>query len=571
MGQIEVNKRNTMSRKGIIFGLILAFLLITSSLYFLFNPLSSHEKVDYFSGENPVIFKGKQEANAIIEKETVFLPVDFVKKYIDKSIFYDQQSTSIIITTKDKVIQMPTESLTYFINQEPVELQFPPLKDKDGKLYMSLNLILDYYPIQYSILPHTNAVKIDMDGDVLKMGMVTDQNAHKGKLRLRTKPSLRSPYTEDVNKNDSLFVEKQVEDYYFVRKENGVAGFIQKNLISIRQTNKVVIKHEQKEAVLTPIQGPIQLTWEAVYKRNPDPSKIGQMPGVNVVSPTWFKLDQTIGNVKNMGSLDYVNWAKARGYQVWGLFSNDFNPTLTHEAFKDFQTRQQIIRQLLLYSQNYQLNGINIDIENVQAEDGPLVTQFVREATPYFHEAGLLVSMDITFITEGNWSAFYEREHLAEIVDYLIVMAYDEHWASSPKAGSVASFPWVEENLQKLLKIVPPQKLILGVPLYSRLWEQHADGKLNSKALSMDKVKEWLDQYQIQASYDEDSGQNYAEYVDGNKGITYKIWLEDDLSLQKRAGLAAKYNLAGIASWSRSFAAESAWTALSLEKAVAKK
>ena len=118
------------------------------------------------------------------------------------------------------------------------------------------------------------------------------------------------------------------------------------------------------------------------------------------------------------------------------------------------------------------LDGINIDIENVREEDGPLVTQFVREATPYFHQAGLIVSMDITFMTTGNWSAFYEREKLAESVDYLIVMAYDEHWGSSEIAGSVASFPWVEANLQKLLEVVPNDKLILGVPLYTRLWEE---------------------------------------------------------------------------------------------------
>ena len=125
-----------------------------------------------------------------------------------------------------------------------------------------------------------------------------------------------------------------------------------------------------------------------------------------------------------------------------------------------------MIRQLLIYSQMYQLDGINIDIENVTEADGPLVTQFVREATPYFHQAGLIVSMDITFISSGNWSAFYEREKLAETVDYLMVMAYDEHWGTSEEAGSVASFPWVETNLQKLLEVVPNEKLILGVPLY---------------------------------------------------------------------------------------------------------
>ena len=244
--------------------------------------------------------------------------------------------------------------------------------------------------------------------------------------------------------------------------------------------------------LLHKIEGPIQLTWEAVYTKNPDLATMPVMPGVNVVSPTWFELSGTDGTIKNLGSLDYVNWAKTKGYQVWGLFSNAFDPDLTHEALQNYETRQKMIRQLLIYSQMYQLDGINIDIENVREEDGPLVTQFVREATPYFHQAGLIVSMDITFISSGNWSAFYEREKLAETVDYLMVMAYDEHWGTSEEAGSVASFPWVETNLQKLLEVVPNEKLILGVPLYTRLWEVKETGEVSSKALSMAEAKEWL-------------------------------------------------------------------------------
>ena len=243
-----------------------------------------------------------------------------------------------------------------------------------------------------------------------------------------------------------------------------------------------------------------------------------------------------------------------QGYHVWGLFSNAFDPKLTHEAFKDFETRQKIIRQLLHFSQIYHLNGINLDIENVNPEDGPLITQFVREAVPYFHEAGLVVSMDVTFIASGNWSAFYERDKLASLVDYMVVMAYDEHWGSSPVAGSVASLPWVEKNLQTLLEVVPNDRLILGVPLYARLWAEKDTGEVSSKALSMSKVQEWLTENGLTPVYDEASGQNYAELYIEAEQTTYKVWLEDELSLSKRADLAMKYDLAGVASWSRFFA-----------------
>ncbi len=218
----------------------------------------------------------------------------------------------------------------------------------------------------------------------------------------------------------------------------------------------------------------------------------------------------------------------------------------------------------------YQLQGINFDIENVNKADGQLVTQFIKEAAPYLHEAGLVVSMDITFSAgdNNNWSSFYERKELGTIVDYLIVMAYDEHWGKASGAGSVASLPWVEKNLQKLLTEVPNERLILGVPLYARLWkeQQKEDGttEITAKALTMDKVKAWITEKGITPTYNEESGQNYAEYYAADEKATYKIWIEDELSLKKRADLAYTYHLAGIGTWARYFADPTAWTALNM-------
>ncbi|KQL19408.1 glycosyl hydrolase family 18 protein [Cytobacillus solani] len=567
MARVEFHKQKTHSIGWIIAGLLIAFLLIISSIILLFYPFASSEKEAYFQGDNPILFEGKQAGNAIIENDSVYMPYTFLKEYIDDSITFDEKSNSIILTTKNKVIQMPSESLTYYVNEKPVQLHFSVFKVNNGEKYIALEPILAYYPIEYSIMPETNAIWLKKDGEKIVHGHVTDKKINEEKLRLRTDSNLQSPYTVQAGKDDKLFIEGEKEDYYFVRKENGIAGYLKKDFVMKEDLiEKVSITHEKEEIVVPKIDGPIHLTWEAVYTKNPDPAKMPKMPGVNVISPTWFELGDSSGAIKNLGSLDFSTWAGKQGYQVWGLFSNAFDPKLTHEAFKDFETRQKMIRQLLHFSQIYQLNGINLDIENVNPDDGPLITQFVREAVPYFHEAGLVVSMDVTFIASGNWSAFYERDKLASLVDYMIVMAYDEHWGSSPVAGSVASLPWVEANLQKLLDIVPNDHLILGVPLYARLWAEKDTGEVSSKALSMSKVQEWLTENGLTPAYDEASGQNYAELYLEAEQTTYKIWLEDELSLSKRADLAMKYDLAGVASWSRFFADESAWTALSLKE-----
>ncbi|WP_071395042.1 glycosyl hydrolase family 18 protein [Bacillus tuaregi] len=571
MSNIVYRREKNTTKKRLLLGLVGIILLIISSSLIILYPFASKEKVNYFQGDYPILFNGIQEGNALLEDNIVYVPVHFLTEKIEDNLMYDEKSHSIIVTTKSSVLQIPENSLVYYINREPTSLSVPALKRSNGELYLALSPLLEYYEIQYTILPETKAIEIRKNGQETVEGTINAGDAHEEKLRLRTEAKLQSPYSAQVIDKEKIRIENAEEDFYLIRKENGIAGYIHQSLVDRGQTNVVTIP-EIAEPVIPSIDGPIHLTWEAVYTKNPNPEKIPEMPGVNVVSPTWFELSGVEGTIKNLGSEEYINWATSRGYQVWGLFSNAFDPDLTHEALKHYETRQTIIQQLLEYSQMYQLDGINIDIENVREEDGPFVTQFVREAAPYFHHAGLIVSMDITFVTTGNWSAFYEREKLAETVDYLIVMAYDEHWGSSPKAGSVASLPWVEENLQRLLEEVPDEKLILGVPLYTRLWEEKATGEVSSKAMSMAAVKEWLTTNGVTPSYDEHSGQNYAELIEPATNTTYRIWLEDELSLTKRVELAHRYNLKGIASWSRSFADETAWLALSLESSpIAKK
>jgi spore germination protein YaaH len=577
MTELNIKDRKIISKKMILTGLIFSVILIASSMYFLLSPPASKERTDYFSGEIPIIYEGKQAGNGLMDEKIVYVPLDLLSK-LDESIVYDAKSESVIFTSADKVVQMPTDSLTYFINEKPVQLQMTPLRSENNELYVALDPIIGFYPYKYEILDETNAILIQSDGEEIKYGKTTSKDVHEEKLRLRSGPGLEYPYTAQAEPGERLHIESEKGEYYLVRKETGVAGYMHKNFIIPGKTEKISVARNIPPKKMPDLEGPIHLTWEAVYTKNPDTARIPVMPGVNVMSPTWFHLNSADGEIKSLASAEYSNWARANGYHIWGLFSNAFDPELTHNAFKDFETRKSMIRQLLHYSNMYKLQGINLDIENVHPEDGPLITQFVREASPYFREAGLVLSIDVTFISEsGNWSRFYERDKLAESVDYLAVMAYDEHWASSPVAGSVSSLPWVERNLENLLNVVPKEKLILGVPLYTRLWSEKEteDGtiEVSSKSLSMDQAKEWITENKVHVKYDPKSGQNFAEHYDETVKTNYKIWLEDELSLKKRAALAKKYDLAGIATWSRFFADSSAWTALTLddEKTITKK
>jgi len=313
-----------------------------------------------------------------------------------------------------------------------------------------------------------------------------------------------------------------------------------------------------------PLGEKILLTWEGAWGTTPDPNKIGDITGVQVLSPTWFSL-QNDGLVKNSADLTYVEWAYVTGRQVWALFDNGFDPDLTHVFLNDADLRAKVIKQILLYVDLYNLDGINLDFENMYLKDKEAYVQFVRELAPLLHEKDRVISVDVTFISQSeNWSLVYDREKLGEIVDYVIVMAYDEHGTFSSRAGSVSSLPWVEKGIQAILEQVPNKKIILGVPLYTRLWEESYDenGKLvvKSQALSMERAQKWLKENKVQIQEDQATGQNYAELK--KDGVVYKMWLEDELSLSRRVELMKKYRLAGIATWMRSYATDEVWPVL---------
>lgn len=308
----------------------------------------------------------------------------------------------------------------------------------------------------------------------------------------------------------------------------------------------------------------IQLAWDAIYSGKPDPNSYPDMPGVNVISPTWFELSNGSGDISSKADADYVKWAKAHGIKVWALFSNGYEPDRTTQALADDKAREHMIEQLTDDAERYGLQGINIDFENVNTDDKANFVQFVKELAAKLHKLNLTVSIDVTPISDSEmWSLFLDRAALIPHVDYMMLMAYDEHWATSPTAGSVSSIPWTRQAVEQLINQegIPPSKLILSIPLYTRIWTEmkDADGgtKVSSKAVGMAAVQQLLTDKQLTPSYDEATGQNYVEYDDD--GARKRIWLEDDVSIRARMAIVEEYGLAGAAAWNRSFESGDIW------------
>lgn len=544
------------------------------------RPSEERVTVDFNGLERPVFYQGELlDYEAVGTAASLKLPYSLLKAYVDPLIMLEEASESVIVTTENRVVRFRTDQLTAMVNERPVELHFP-LEIIDDEWYVPLEPLYDLYHIHVRESEDTGAVFIYEQGDVIQWGIVApfieesiwkfgkETDEEPAPVAMRIEPSLQSPIAFDLYADTRIIILQEENDgWYHVQCEDGFKGFVEKKHIKLAEIEVLpVVERENVFIPWKPLGGKINLTWEHVVSRTPSTDQIGEMPGLNVISPTWFHLAKDNEGqfyVRNLAVPEYVSWAHERGYQVWALFSNDFDPDLTSEALASYDTRMLLIKQLLNFAEMYDLQGINIDFENVYYEDQALFTQFVREMTPFLHEQGLVVSIDVT-IRGGSpmWSLFADRRELGKVVDYMIVMTYDEHWAASPIAGSVASLPWTEKGIVDIMREddVPASKLILGVPYYTRIWTEEAvDGqvKVSSRAWYMETVQNYIREHGLTPVYLEDVGQHYVEHeLDGK---TFKIWIEDEVSMRSRIEIVNKYDLAGVASWRRGFETPDIW------------
>lgn len=553
-----------------------AFLLFLFSavgsglLYYFFIPNSN--VVPAFSEDGPtLVVEGEKDSSSnhpeFIDGEMMF-PFDVVKKYIDPNIYWDDALKKVTITTKNRVVRMKTDSLQAFVNNKSVDLKMPATI-KNNVVYLPLDFLKDFYNIEITYNKADDVYIVDSTDKSIPLVKVINQ-----KGAVRKDKTIRAPIIKkfDLQKDSdagrTLRVYGEDEKWYKVRTSDGALGFIEKRYVE--SSGETVIKVNPKEATTAtpwkPTAGKINLTWEMIYSGRPDFNKMPNMNGLDVISPTWFEITDNKGTLVNRTDAKYIEWARSKGYKIWPLVSNKFSDIdMTSQILNNTDARDNLIRQLLSFAALYKIDGYNFDFENIYKKDKDAYTQFIREAVPLLREQGLTVSVDVT-VPDGsdNWSLCYDRPALSSSVDYVMLMAYDQFWAGSPVAGSVSQLSWVEANLKKTLREVPKEKLILGVPYYTRIWKEEtgSDGKLKvtSQTASMEAAKKAVTENHATAVWDEASGQFYSEYK--KDGATYKIWLENEESINLKSSLVLKYDLAGLSEWRRSDETADIWQVL---------
>ena len=343
--------------------------------------------------------------------------------------------------------------------------------------------------------------------------------------------------------------------------ESGVIGYIK--MSSLGDTYEYVPKTDFVEETYPHIllSGKVNLLWHQVTTQSANANLTNVLSGtkkVNVIAPTWFGTSDNNGNISSIASYDYVEKAHSMGIQVWGL-CNDFAPDMKiGKVLSRTSRRERLEKNLLAEAIRYSLDGINIDFENVKKANGDDFIQFVRELGIMCRNNGIVLSIDN--YPPASYSAYYSRNEQAAVADYVITMAYDEFYSGSKEAGPVSSISYVRNASENILKEVPANQSIIGLPFYSRLWKEttkNGETKLSSEACSMKYAEELISDAKAELKWNEQTGLEYAEYTKDN--ALYKIWLENSKSLAMKLKTVNSHKMAGAAIWKEGMEKKNVW------------
>ena len=522
----------------------------------------------------------------------VYVDYDTVHDLLNDRFYWDANENLLLYTLPDNLITVPSGGNRYQIGKENQTADYTIVRNDSNTMYMALDFVQRHTNFTYEVYESPNRVLITSEwGEA-------DTAAVKRKTELRVKGGIKSPILREVEKEEIVDVLDIGEKWSKVYTEDGYVGYVKNKCLG--KTVSVTRSNEFEEPEYTHITKDftIEMAWHQVTTadaNNKVANVLQNTKGINVISPTWFYLTGNSGEIGSLASMDYVNYCHQQGIEVWALVSNLTDNTTTEDTtyvMTHTSARQNLENQLISQAIQYNLDGINLDFEALSSEVGDGYIQFVREFSLKCANNGIVLSVDNYVPTE--YTAFYNRREQANFADYIVIMAYDEHYGVDSGVGSVASIGWVTEGVENTLLEVPADQTILGCPFYTRLWsltpetqdttepegEQDAqepdDGSDDSdeaseetdqatdvqyvigfENLGMETAKKRLEINGADYAWSEEYGQNYGEFV--NDGVIYQVWLEDAESIARKLDLMKSKQLAGCSFWKLGFETDSIW------------
>lgn len=539
------------------FAKIVVVMAILLTIIFALKYAPDFEKTEITDRTNLVInytnVTSKMKNKVYVENDIIYLSMEDIKNYYDKYIFYDKTYNRIISTYRDNIAYIPLQNGSTSIND--VKMVNAHAITLNEKIYIPISKLEELYNIKITYIKDKNIIIFESLEREFKTAKASK------KISVKYKSSYISRTVDKIYSNEKLTiipVDNDLKGWVKVRTKNGKIGYVEeKNLTEIK------IEKEQ-EKITKQVEGNISLVWEyfSEYSHAPERGQV-KLEGVNVVSPAFFYLKDGLlkENIGTYGE-QYIQWAKNNNYKIWPMVANNTDSAEKKEAFSkimnDSKLRLELINSIVSYVEKYDLDGINLDFENMYQKDKDVFSRFVIELAPRLKTKNAVFSVDVT-APDGSpdWSLCFNRNVIGNVADYIVFMAYDQNGVSSKTAGTVAGYDWVEKSIKKFLEQeeVVAEKIILGVPFYTRLWKESSQG-LSSSVVSMKNLEKNIPEG-VEIIWDEGCKQNYIQYI--KNGTTYKMWLEDEKSVMYKLELINQYKLAGAGFWVKGFEKDSIW------------
>ena len=508
--------------------------------------------------------------NKVVEAEgklaggKVYVAYNIVRDYINSRFYWDPNENVLLYMLPEDMISVDVGSKDYSISRKKKSEDYVILKTEGNTAYIALDFVQQYTNIDYEVSNNPDHVMIRT-----KWGK-TDVATVKKNTQVRYQGGVKSPVLAELKKKDEVTVVESEQNWKKVRTADGVIGYVKNKALKNEEKKNITRKFEEQDYSNITKDYTINMAWHNVTNQdanNAVAQRIAQTKGLTTLAPTWIHVADTNGNISSIASADYVSYAHKQNVEVW-MTVRDFDGGISsekesYELLSYTSRRETLITQLIAEALRVGVDGINVDFEKISDKCGEHYIEFIRELSVKCRQNGLVLSVD-NYVPK-SFNTQYDRKEQGIVADYVVIMGYDEYYAGSPEAGPVSSYNYVKEGITETLKEVPAEKVISGIPFFTRLWKEtpkteeelksdkgtdaeQYSATVESDAYGMDNAQAIVKQAGVDTTWDKKAGQNYATWeADGSK---YEIWLEDSKSIEAKLKLMKKYKLAGTAEWS---------------------
>ena len=492
-----------------------------------------------------------------------YVEYSVVRDYINERFYWDPNENIMLYTLPNGNVSVTVGSSDYTSVTDRKSKNYVILKTEGRVAYIALPFVQEYTGMDFSVYENPNRVSITCGGQTVQTAVL------KKDTEVRYQGGVKSPILTTVKKSDKVTVLEDEDDWKKIATSDGFIGYVKTGTLKKMTEETITQNFEEPEYTNRTVDYIINMAWHNVEHEDANNyvlQTIAQTKGLTTIAPTWFSIADVDGNLSSIADSDYVNYAHQSNLDVWVVL-RDFHGGInsydeTYQVLSYTSKRERLANQVIGAALQAGVDGINLDFELISTECGEHYIQFVRELSVKCRQNGLVFSVD-NYVPQ-TYNEHYNLKEQSVVADYVVIMAYDEHTEGSYEAGSVASYNYTKQGIEDALESVPKEKLVAGVPFYTRLWfetmkteeelreQEGTDAaaylyNVSSTALGMDEALQTVQNAGVQIEWNETAKQNYAQW-DADGG-TYKIWLEDAQSLEEKLKLIKAENLAGVAEW----------------------